>query len=251
MVSHALKEISAGDYHTWFTQQRPLIQGRSPFHEPAWLNAVAEGSGYELVFIGIFDSGLLSAVTPGFLKAIGPFKLFGSPLRGIMTPYLGPIGTSLCRSNESLLEIIKMCSSFAQKHWRVAHTEFNLRELGNSYQGELGKNWKHESWTSYILDLTQGQDALWAGTQTRFRRHVRKSERLGLRIVPMRDGRQYCQMQNETMARGGTSSWHSESLFQTLFDRIPSDLIWPLAVEHEGKKLPPACFCMTIMKCIT
>ncbi len=239
MTSINLKEISPDEYKVWFTQHLPVLQGRSPFHQPSWLSATAKRSGYDIVIIGIFDGRTLTAALPGFRKRFGPVKLFGSPLRGTTTPYLGPLGIG---SNGSLISLIKMCNSFAREHWGVIYTEFGLREFSTSCREELGASWEHGKWASYVLDLSPGEESLWAKMETRFRRHVRKSQRLGLRIVPLKDARLYYQMHNETLGRRGIRGWYSESFFRQLLDDVPAEFLWAFGVEHEGNIIAAGIF---------
>ena len=202
---------------------------------------MAKRFGYEIVVIGIFDRGTLTAAMPGFLRRFGPVRLFGSPLRGTMTPYLGPLGITLGASNGSLIGLIKMCNSFAREHWGVMYTEFSLRELSTSYGDELRESWERGTWTSYVLDLSPGEESLWDRMETRFRRHVRKSQRLGLRIVPLEDARLYHRMHNETLGRRGISELYTESFFQQLLD-VPAEFLWALGVEYEGHTIAAGIF---------
>jgi hypothetical protein len=87
----ALREISSEMYGEWFDRHTVELKYRSPFHHPAWLSAASTGIGFALRFIGVFEAGDLVAAMPGFLTRRGPFRLFGSPLRGLMTSYLGPV----------------------------------------------------------------------------------------------------------------------------------------------------------------
>src|SRR5687768_6887661 len=61
----------------------------SPYHQPPWLKAVEDGLGMRIVLLGLYEEQEMIAVLPGFLARKGPARLFGSPLRGSMTPYLG------------------------------------------------------------------------------------------------------------------------------------------------------------------
>ena len=242
MNSFDLKEISPDEYKEWFEQHLTVLQGRSPFHQPAWLNAVAKGSRYEVVVIGIFDGASLVAATPGFLIRFGSIRLFGSPLPGTMTPYLGPLGINLGDFNGGVYQLMMDCTSYARAHWRVSRTEFTFREPSTPPSEDLGPSWERRKTTHYSLDLTCGEKALWAKMQTRFRTSIRKCERLGMRIVPLDNTHSYYQMLNETLARRATSSWHSESFFQRLLDNVPAEFLWAVGVEYQGKMIAAGIF---------
>lgn len=110
--------LSWTQYRDWFALHSHEISGCAPFYHPAWLHAVTEALGFELGLIRIEDAGELAAIVPGFLTRRGPFRLFGSPLRGTMTPYLGPIGCMDIWRPEVRQELVEQASEFARRHWR-------------------------------------------------------------------------------------------------------------------------------------
>ena len=74
MNSFALKAITQADYRTWFDRNFHELQHRSPFHQIAWLDSVAQGVRFDLRFIGVFEGRDLVAVVPGFLARRGPLS---------------------------------------------------------------------------------------------------------------------------------------------------------------------------------
>src|SRR5215212_7139389 len=91
MYPFSLTAISQDQYAAWFDQHRAMLYNRSPFHHPAYLNTVAKGMHVEATFIGMYVDNNLIGTLPGFLTRRGPLRLYGSPLRGTNTSYLGPL----------------------------------------------------------------------------------------------------------------------------------------------------------------
>ena len=89
MSSMTFRALEAAEYASWFSANSASLPQRSPFHHPAWLDAVSQGTGFEVRFIGVVDGSEIVGAVPGFLTQRGPLRLFGSPLRGTMTSYLG------------------------------------------------------------------------------------------------------------------------------------------------------------------
>ena len=237
----ALKEISGEIYREWFERNVLELKYRSPFHNPAWLDTASRGIGFPLRFIGVFEEADLVAVVPGFLTRRGPFRLFGSPLRGLMTSYLGPV--VLPGTDADVIDLIERCSRFARKRWRVAYTRFCLRDAPVEEPPDLGPDWRQETPRSYRLDLTGGVASLWAGLESDCRRNVRKAERLGIATADIKDPHAFYKMLDQTMRRHGTVSWHPEAFFHQLMDGlVPRDLLWSWSANYQGKVVAAGLF---------
>jgi Acetyltransferase (GNAT) domain len=235
MSSPRLQVISRDEYKTWFEQHFCMLHRRSPFHQPAWLDAVGKGMQAEVVFVGLYEESSLVGALPGFRTRRGPFQLFGSPLRGTNTSYLGPIMLTPIYSNDDILLLIVACSEFIRRQWGVKYIEFTLREPPAESQQQLGPSWEQRSRGSYRLDLSQGEEALWSGMTYSGRRNIRKSQRLGVRIVPFNDAHMYYRMLDETFSRRGIIDWHPERFFQAVLEElVPQNLLWSWGVEYEG-----------------
>ena len=242
MAAPHLKVISHDTYAAWFEQQRGLLQHCSPFHHPAWLAAVGKTLPFEVVFVGGYYGHELVAALPGVLTRRGPFRLFGSPLRGTMTSELGPVGLALPSTAPELFDSVQRYSRFARKQWGVEYTEVALREFPVA-QHDLGGGWERSERCSYRLLLDRDEAALWAALKPRARRHIRKAQQLGIRIVPLDDARLYYRMLDETFARRGTSGWHPEHFFRVLLDElVPQQVVWALGAEYEGQIIAAGLF---------
>ncbi|MBX6330645.1 MAG: GNAT family N-acetyltransferase [Gemmatimonadaceae bacterium] len=229
-------------YRAWFARHRDELVGRAPFYQPAWLEALAAALHFDLAPIGIERAGDLIAVVPGFLTQRGPFRLFGSPLRGTMTSYLGPIGCLDLRRPELRRELVEHANAFARRHWRVSYTEFALRGPAASTVPDAG--WEAGRPGSYQIDLSPGEDALWTALRPRARRQIRKSQQLGLEVSPFAgDAGDYYAMVLETFGRREATVWHPERFFRALFERlIPAGIVRVWSVRYKGETISAGIF---------
>jgi CelD/BcsL family acetyltransferase involved in cellulose biosynthesis len=235
-----LREISSEEYRGWFEQEAPGLADRSPFHHPGWLEAATVGIGFGLRFIGIVNGQDLVAAVPGFLTRRGPFKLFGSPLRGTMTAYLGPVGAV---RDVDRRQLVIRCSRFARDRWGVTYTRFAFRDAPAEGRSGLGRGWRESTPRSYRLDLTAGSDALWSRLQSDCRRNIRKAERLGITTVAMTDAQAFYEMLEETLRRHGSVSWQPAGFFRRLMEALPSqELLWTWGALYEDKIIAAGLF---------
>jgi Acetyltransferase (GNAT) domain len=241
-TTYSFQVISPGVYRAWFAQHEAALQHRSPFHHPAWLDVVGRGSRGKVALVGAYHGGDLVAVVPGFLARRGPFLLFGSPLRGTMTSYLGPIGLRLEESPFGAVELIRSTRDFVRRQWGVNYTEFILPERPPD-ASSVGPQWRQAQPASYRLDLRAGEEALWAGLKQTCRTQIRKAERLGIKVVPLASARAYHQMHRDTFARWGMPPPHPESFFRIILDElVPRGLVWAWGAEHETRMVAAALF---------
>ena len=232
------REVSSEEYRRWFEAATP--EHRSPFHHPGWLEAATDGVGFGLRFIGIVRGRDLVAVVPGFLTRRGPFKLFGSPLRGTMTAYLGPVGAVGDIDRE---ELVSRCSQFARTRWGVAYTRFAFRDAPAERPSGLGRDWRQSTPRSYRLDLKAGADALWSRLESDCRRNIRKARGLGITTVDMADAQVFYGMLEETLRRHGSLSWQPERFFRRIMESLPRQgLLWSWGAHYEDKIIAAALF---------
>jgi hypothetical protein len=236
------EEITSKRYSSWFETNRLILDGRSPFHQPLWLHAVEKASNQKLVYVGIFAGEQLIAAIPGFVKRLGPLECFGSPMRGTMTPGLGPVWFSNGDVGSKRFELAKACNDYTRKRWSSKYSEFCFCDGATPFSNRLERGWERRNLTSYFLDLTQGEKILWNKFRTRCRRHIRKTKQLGMEIVPLEDAHLYYRMLGETFGRRGTSLLHSEFFFRSLLDLVPSDILWAWGVRYGGNIIAAGIF---------
>lgn len=215
-----LKEIDERLYSQWYFRHRSDLANHSPYHHPAWLGAVSDGIGFQLKIVGAFEGGDLVAAVPGFLTRRGPFRLFGSPLRGTLTSYLGPLGTASTVQGENLLRLVADCNAFARRAWGIRYGRYTLRDTPAQTPPAFDQTWAVQHPGSYRLELPGDEEALWSGLKSDCRRNIRRAERLGIEVVPFDDAPRFCRMLDGTYRRHGSTSFHPQRFFNALLTRL-------------------------------
>jgi hypothetical protein len=243
MVSFSLAAISRKQYADWFDQHRTALCNRSPFHHPAYLDAVAQGIQVRVVFIGVYQGNDMIGAIPGFVSRRGPFQLYGSPLRGTSTSYLGPIMLMPPNERYDMVQLIEQCRHFACREWRAQYFECTLRKSVTNSDSKLSQEWVLAYPASYYVDLSKGTASVWSGMTYTARRYIRKSERLGIQIRTLDDPEVYYQLLEETFARRGVIPSHPKQYFKILIEELTSqNLLWSWAAEYEGKIISAGLF---------
>lgn len=242
-MAYQLKSISGTQYQDWFMHNAEHLPRRSPFHHPAWLAASGQGVGFKNVYVGLYQGRELVGALPGYLARRGPVRLFGSPMRGTMTSYLGPVGFELDGPPEGMIDLIMQCSAFVRRKWRVPYARFTLRNAPASGKLPLAENWKQQRAGSYRLDLSPGAEAVWKGLKSDCRRNIRKARKAGITLEPLRDPALYFQMLDETFRRHATTSFQSVRFFQlVLAGLLPADRLWAWRAMYAGQEIAVGLF---------
>jgi len=243
MTGRILRAIGADAYSSWFEAHRATLHNRSPFHDPVWLDAASRGIGFDLRFVGVFDDGELAAVVPGFLTRRGPFRLFGSPLRGTMTSYLGAVSLNPRLADDGQRDLAVACAEFVRREWRASYARFTVRTAPLERLQPPGPAWRDQRAGSYRLDLSAGEEALFAGLKSSCRRNVRAATRQGISIAPLDDHRIFHRMLEETFHRHGSSSWHSARFFETIMRELPPrGLLWSWGAHYDDQIIAAGLF---------
>jgi len=148
------------------------------FHTRAWLEILREGfphvevRAYRIVDEAKRTIGLL----PMQFCRKGPFRLAGSPLPGLLTPYQGPV---LFKSADTTIEQVQR---LAVKSFRPDY--FTLSVPPEAECGRLPnvglRDWQLRK--TLLLDLTVGPERLWEAFDAETRNQVRQATRRGAEI---------------------------------------------------------------------
>lgn len=242
-MKYKFREISVGEYEVWFESNYENLTGRSPFHHPAWLQAASKGVNFRIFIAGIYQGSDLVGMMPGFLTQRGPFRLFGSPLPGTMTSYLGPVGIGGINLADEIPALLPQINGFIRKHLNAVYFRTTLRDAPGNYPFNLPAAWVQERPRSYRLDLLPGEDELWLGVKSDCRRNIKKAKREGIEIHPLEDAKLFFNILEETFRRHGTTSWHKESFFQILLSELtPLNLLWSWGARYQGETIAAGLF---------
>lgn len=154
---------------------------RVVFQTPAWLSFVAETQKAEPV-LAVLKEGrqILGYFTGLIVKRLG-LRFLGSPLRGWSTPYMG---FNLLPSTPRRIAVEAM-SDFAFGelgciHFEVVDSHMTLNDIE-------GLGGTHEMSSTYEIDLTQSEDALFHRMSSSCRNEIRQAERYGVSIEEATD----------------------------------------------------------------
>ena len=237
-----MRSLEPAEYAAWFAANCASLPQRSPFHHPAWLDAVSTGTDFDVRFIGVTDGGEVIAVVPGFLARRGPLRLFGSPLRGTMTSYLGPLSLDSALTADGARELMVACADFARRRWWAPYAQFTIRDATPDRRRPPDGGWHEQRPGSYRLELDAGEDALFAQLKSHCRRNVRKAAREGVTVVPFDDAALFHRILAETFRRHGSSSWHPPRFFRALMRLAEHDLLHAWAAQYQGQTIAAGLF---------
>jgi hypothetical protein len=152
------------------------LRTRNVFQTRAWLEFVASTQQAEPVVAHVERDGeLVGAFTGLIVKRFG-VRILGSPFQGWMT---GPMGFSLDPSVPRP-EAVSALMKFAFRELGCLHVELMDRHAG--FEELNGLRARVVQFPTFELDLTQDEEAIFAGMTSACRRAIRKSEKEGLRV---------------------------------------------------------------------
>jgi len=152
------------------------LRNSNVFRTSEWLDFVALSQQGEAVLAQVERDGEpVGAFTGVIVKRFG-VRILGSPFQGWMT---GPMGFSL-EQGVSRSEAMKALSRFAFRRLGCLHLELMDRQADFDELAAVGA--RLDPFPTYELDLTQGEDELFAGMTSACRRAVRKSEKMGVTV---------------------------------------------------------------------
>jgi CelD/BcsL family acetyltransferase involved in cellulose biosynthesis len=156
--------------------QIEALRARNVFRTPEWLEFVERTQEAEPVVAHVERDGeVVGAFTGLIVKRFG-VRILGSPFQGWMT---GPMGFTL-RPDVPRADAMKALMRFAFRSLGCLHVELMDRGAGFEELGVLRA--RLVEFPTYELDLTQDEDALFAGMTSACRRAVRKGRREGVRV---------------------------------------------------------------------
>ncbi|MBI2953558.1 MAG: GNAT family N-acetyltransferase [Chloroflexi bacterium] len=245
MKTLRLHSISLTEYESFLRH----VEGPAAtlFHHPLWLAAVAEGLRWDLAIVGASDDDGLVGALPGFIVRKGPFRLFGSPLRGSMTPYLGWVWSNGHTGQQSSTAHLDEVYRYCCRQLGCQYVEIGCREVsGEDLEGMRSNGWSSGLRETYLLDLTLGEKALWDNLESRGRRFVRSAERQGVEIENVSDAGiidDFYTMLQHTFGRHNSVSPHPKRLFECLRDRlVPNGMMNVLVARREGQVIAIGLF---------
>jgi hypothetical protein len=233
--------VTPGEYADWYFSNEKALRLNSPFHHPSWLLAVSRALRSEQLPVRISDGDQVVGMVPGFRSGFGPARIWGSPLKGMMTSYLGLTGTGIPEDPGELLELNRAAADFLRREHRFLYARSTLRNSPPNGKPDLGPSWEQQRPKSYRLDLTGGEEAVWDNLTSDCRRNVRKAIKQGVEVAPLDDPDVFYAMLDETLRRHGSTSSHPPRFFHSLFEEL-GPLLKARSAVYQGQVIAAGLF---------
>ena len=203
----------------------------SLYHTSAWLHFQADQFGYDLRMLVIQgDSGPVG-LFPVFLVKRAIFRVAASP-RGVDYLNLGPLVSA------DLLGETLDCYERWVSDKRVDFTSVAfMREIDTDVASSRG--YSCETHKLCLVDLRVGEEAVFKGCKSSCRRAIRKSERMGVKIVesglePHLD--LYLRLSDRIYAKSGTKSPLTKSVLSGMLNALSNaGQLLTIRAEVDGK----------------
>lgn len=213
------------------------------FHTREWLQILREGfSHIEIKLYAIInEENRTVGLLPVEFVRKGPFKLGGSPLPGLFTPYQGPLLLELSNA------VLRKVPVLVAKMLRVHYFALSLPPDDQSgvLLGEESPNWEPKK--TFLLDLTVGAEQLWKKFKAETRNQVRQAERRGVEIYEAESLdswlKDYYAMHKAVYSRQKIKPPANPAFYQALWEHLYSrGQLRVILAKHEGKTIAGGIF---------
>jgi CelD/BcsL family acetyltransferase involved in cellulose biosynthesis len=148
------------------------------FHRLAWCRSVSSGR-LRAVYLIVESDGEIVAALPGFLRRLGPLRLFASPVEGTQTESMGPVFDP---ERVRGADVVRACVAYLERQFRVHHIEIVSRDLEASEMTAMG--FRPHSQFTYRAALHPDQaDLGFAALNSKTRNLVRKGMKSGVTVT--------------------------------------------------------------------
>lgn len=234
-----LKEISTEE---WQDHSGKFPQA-SFFHTLEWLQVLRMGFPHVEVklYVILNEQDKIIGLLPVELAQKGPFKLGGSPLPGLFTPYQGPL--LLESSNAVLKKVPVRAAEMLKVHYFAL--SFPPDDQNGMPLGEDSANWEVKK--TLLLDLTKGPEELWKNFKAQTRNKVRQAERQGVEIYEAESLdswlEDYYVMHKAVYSRQKMKPPAKPAFYQALWDHLyGKEQLKVILAKHEGKTIAGGIF---------
>lgn len=159
----------------------PAYAERMIYHTDEWLRFVAESQGAIPIRAELSENGHVVGETCGLVVRKLGVRIFGSPLPGWTTMYMGFV----LEPGVPRWEALEALRTFAFEELGCAHLEVVDRNL--QARCAPRSHMVHDYVESFETDLTRSEDQLFGAMESACRRCIRKAEKGGVTIEEARD----------------------------------------------------------------
>lgn len=211
---------------------------RTAYHSAGWIRAISQEFELTPRLLTCEDArGATRLVWPGLVVRKGPLQIFGSPLPGWSTPYLGP----LSESPQVLADVL--AHSDLKRSLRP-YSYLELRALSRCSSDEsfarLGFV-KQSEFDTYLLDIASpSEDELWDQLIGRCRTAVRKARKSDITIAFESDASfidEFWDMSLGVFAKSGLRPQFSKTLLSRIWKEIGDGGAKVLTARKDGRRI--------------
>lgn len=218
------------------------FDSRHLFHKSRWLNFLEETQNGQIVRFRILEGRKESGYFVGLIVRKGPFKILGSPLRGWMTDYMGPI-VNRGFDTESFLDALDdLC-----RKWKIHHVELCNPCLDPDVMRRKG--FRFSEGITYVVPLSPNEDEMWKRLdRSSCRKSINKAKREGLIVEEVTETslasfiEEFYRELQEVFARQGLVPTYTIERVRSLFRHLRNDEILTFQVKHGEQTIATAIF---------
>lgn len=238
------KEITNNSY----VQLLKSARHREIYHSENWLQAVNKSLGAEIRFLETTtQAGSCLAITPFFCIKKGPFKLAGSPLRGMHTEFLSPVFFDDCSGCYKDSVVKSQHEYLVRLGYKYIEWSFKYSDSDPFSHVFSSLGYKNFCNPTMVVDLTHGEEAVWNNFESRARNMIRKSEKNGVVVEEKKPNasniESFYGMLDEIYQRQGKSPPHPQSFYHEIcFKLAPLGSLYFFEAKRNGSVIAGAIF---------
>lgn len=149
----------------------------------AWMKFILSCHGGEPLMLSVLRDGEEIGIFVGVVFRCFGIRVLGAPMEGWTTPYLGLLLAS--NYQKWAAEALDAIREYAFSELQCDHFEHGSFSVSAEYYAQRG--WRVRTSQGYQVDLTQGEDAVFASFDPACRRNVRKARKEGVVIEQAED----------------------------------------------------------------
>ncbi len=209
------------------------------FHQAAWLDFLRETQGGEILRFRIVDEGKELGFFAGLLVRKGPLTIFGSPLRGWTTDYMGPVVNRGFDYRRFLPVLEGLC-----REMKIDHLEICNPHLDDAPMQEAG--FSLAEGITYIVPLHPCEEEMWRQLEKKSCQYsIRKAKKDGLAVeenygADFIDA--YYRQLGEVFAKQGLVPTYPVERIRSLLGHLAPDHLMALQVKYGDKTVASGIF---------
>ena len=231
------REVELREYY----KEKDHFETGSIYHNEPWLDTLLGSFDCKITVLSTTTAiGETLALTPVIFFKKGPFKLFGSPLRGFYTQFLGPLFANGL-SFQKKVEVIQCQTRYLfEKGAKSIEWGRSAADEKLLFDALHLKGFRYKPQSTLLVDLSIGEEAVFGAFQSRARNMIRKSIKLGvmaeLSVDYEADLRDYLEALRYTFERRGLACPHPPSFYKNLLKNFcKSSEIFLIVARHANQ----------------